>query len=118
MAVQVTRELGPAVTGLRRPEILIPEWLYGLPVPQRSLVVRHESEHVRARDTVLLASDGLFDNLHTHEIVGVIRKGKLTRAAETLRSRTESRMAGEQPPHRPSKPDDLTFLLYRPTGAG
>jgi len=71
-----------------------------------------------ARDTVLLASDGLFDNLHTHEIVGVIRKGKLTRAAETLRSRTESRMAGEQPPHRPSKPDDLTFLLYRPTGAG
>lgn len=66
-----------------------------------------------ARDTVLLASDGLFDNLHTHEIVQIIRKGAMTRAAETLRTRTEARMAGEQPPHHPSKPDDLTFVLFR-----
>lgn len=66
-----------------------------------------------ARDTVLLATDGLYDNLHTKEIVDTIRKGPLEKAAESLRERIETRMVGEQAPTRPSKPDDLTYLLYR-----
>lgn len=66
-----------------------------------------------ARDTVLLATDGLYDNLHTKEIVDTIRKGPLVKAAANLRDKIETRMVGEQAPTRPSKPDDLTYLLYR-----
>lgn len=66
-----------------------------------------------ARDTVLLATDGLYDNLHTKEIVDTIRKGPLEKAAAALRGNIETRMVGEQAPTRPSKPDDLTYLLYR-----
>jgi len=68
---------------------------------------------LRDRDTVLLATDGLFDNLHTKEIVDIIRKGPLSKSAESLRERIETRMTGEQAPTRPSKPDDLTYVLYR-----
>lgn len=68
---------------------------------------------LRDRDTVLLATDGLFDNLHTKEIVDIIRKGPLNKSAEALRERSETRMTGEQAPTRPSKPDDLTYVLYR-----
>ncbi|HPF37009.1 MAG TPA: protein phosphatase 2C domain-containing protein [Phycisphaerae bacterium] len=68
-----------------------------------------------AKDTVLLATDGLYDNLHTKEIVDTVRKGPLLKAAETLRTRIETRMIGEQAPTRPSKPDDLTYVLYRRT---
>lgn len=65
------------------------------------------------RDTVLLATDGLYDNLHTKEIVETIRKGPLGRAAAALRDKIETRMVGEEAPTRPSKPDDLTYVLYR-----
>jgi serine/threonine protein phosphatase PrpC len=65
-----------------------------------------------ARDTLLLASDGLSDNVHVEELVDTIRKGPLDAAGErlaaTARRRMERPNAGE-----PSKPDDLTFLLYR-----
>jgi len=66
------------------------------------------------RDTVLLASDGLFDNLHLEEIVALVRKGPLMAAAEALRAACAARMAatGAGAPH---KPDDLTFILYRRT---
>lgn len=63
-----------------------------------------------ARDTLLLASDGLSDNLSTDEIVKVIRKGSLERAALTLATLAGERMAAES---GPSKPDDLTFVLAR-----
>ena len=65
------------------------------------------------RDTVLVASDGLFDNLHAEELIARIRKGPLPKAAATLQSDAHRRMT--QPREgRPSKPDDLTFVLYRP----
>jgi serine/threonine protein phosphatase PrpC len=65
------------------------------------------------RDTVILASDGLYDNLFEDEIVERIRKGSLGAAAESLASTCLRRM---QHPRRgePHKPDDLTFLLFRP----
>lgn len=65
------------------------------------------------RDTLLLATDGLSDNLITSEIVELIRKGPLDRAALGLAGRCRERMGGASE-GRPSKPDDLTFLLYRP----
>ncbi len=65
-------------------------------------------------DTLLLASDGLLDNLRIQEIVETIRKGKLTMVAEHLRQRIHERMTrfGEG---NPCKPDDLSFVLYRRT---
>jgi serine/threonine protein phosphatase PrpC len=65
-------------------------------------------------DTVLLASDGLFDNLFIDEIVDAIRKGPLARAADRLVERAAARMAGDLPAGEPSKPDDLTIILFRP----
>lgn len=52
--VSLTRDLGPAVSGVLRPRILVPSWLVTMPQPQRSLVLLHEAEHIRARDPVLL----------------------------------------------------------------
>lgn len=63
-------------------------------------------------DTVLLASDGLFDNLYLGEIVGLLRSDDPAAAAATLASTARGRMAGDEP-GVPSKPDDLTFVVYR-----
>lgn len=63
-------------------------------------------------DTLLLASDGLFDNLRTAEIVEVIRKGPLRQAAGKLKKAIEKRMYEFGASH-PSKPDDLSFILFR-----
>ena len=64
------------------------------------------------RDTVLLASDGLFDNLRIEEIVSRVRAGELAKCAEKLQLSASHRMTT---PHtaQPSKPDDLSFILYR-----
>jgi serine/threonine protein phosphatase PrpC len=66
-------------------------------------------------DTVLLASDGLFDNLLQPEIVDEIRVKPLEQVARTLAEAAASRM-DEPAQGQPSKPDDLTFLLYRRSG--
>ncbi|NLY00017.1 MAG: serine/threonine-protein phosphatase [Rhodopirellula sp.] len=66
------------------------------------------------RDTLILASDGLFDNLRIPEIVDRIRKGSLRRAIAELAEACGRRMHGVEP-DEPSKPDDLTFIIYRLT---
>ncbi len=65
------------------------------------------------RDTLLLATDGLFDNLLLYEIVEAIRRGPLDRATHTLQTTCRRRMRGEEP--GPSKPDDATLVLFRAT---
>ena len=67
-----------------------------------------------ARDTLLIASDGLVDNLKNEEIVDYIRKGSLAKAMNMLAERGRSRMR-EDSGRAPSKADDLTFILFRPT---
>ena len=64
------------------------------------------------RDTVLVASDGLVDNLRVEEFVEIVRKGPLAAAADELVRRAAARMSRETDAH-PSKPDDLTVVLYR-----
>ncbi len=65
------------------------------------------------RDSLLLASDGLVDNLHVREVAERLRKGPLHAAARRLADDARQRMA--QPVEGlPSKPDDLTFIAYRP----
>ena len=64
------------------------------------------------RDTLLLASDGLSDNLHMPEIVECLRKGPLAEASRRLATMARERMeAGGE--GEPSKPDDLTFAIFR-----
>jgi len=64
------------------------------------------------RDTVVLASDGLSDNLHLDEIVEHLRKGPLSRAVDDLAALGRRRM--EAPSEgAPSKPDDFTFIAVR-----
>lgn len=55
VGVWLTSDLGPAVCGVLKTRILVPSWLTALPEKQRSLVLLHEEEHVRAKDPVLLA---------------------------------------------------------------
>lgn len=65
------------------------------------------------RDTLLLASDGLPDNLYVDEIAARVRAGPLPSVAERLVRDCRARM--EQPLRdRPSHPDDLSVILYRP----
>ncbi len=62
-------------------------------------------------DTVVLASDGLLDNLHLEEVVTAIAGQPLDEATDALVRETRSRMNASQ--GGPSKPDDLTLLLFR-----
>lgn len=64
------------------------------------------------RDTVIVASDGLFDNLRIDEIVENFRKGPLQWAVRKVidhcRTRMQSPVEG-----LPAKPDDFTFIVFR-----
>ena len=55
-AVLVSDNVGPAVAGLWRPRIVLPEWALRLTDAERRLMLAHEDEHVRARDPWLLAA--------------------------------------------------------------
>lgn len=66
-------------------------------------------------DTVVLASDGLFDNLTLSEIVETLRTGPLLDSVERMATLARRRMVEPQP-GEPSKPDDLTAIAYRPGG--
>jgi serine/threonine protein phosphatase PrpC len=65
-----------------------------------------------ARDTLVLASDGLLDNLLPSEIVEFVRSGPLERGVGAMVAEARQRMAGENAAS-PSKPDDLTVIAFR-----
>lgn len=65
------------------------------------------------RDTVVLGSDGLFDNLAADEIVACVRAGPLEAALEAVVAECNRRMSAPRA-GEPSKPDDLTVVLFRP----
>ena len=69
---------------------------------------------VARRDTILLASDGVLDNLHSAEVIERIRCGSLVEASRRVAELAIRRMV-EPEPGAPSKPDDLTLVLYRRT---
>jgi serine/threonine protein phosphatase PrpC len=66
------------------------------------------------RDTLVLASDGLFDNLLPDEIVDVVRSGPLEESVGKLVATALARMNAETS-GTPSKPDDLTIIAFRPS---
>ena len=63
-------------------------------------------------DTLLLASDGLFDNLLPDEIIEIIRKGPLDEAMNYIWELAAKRMQGDDD-GKPSKPDDFSAILFR-----
>lgn len=65
-----------------------------------------------AHDTLLLASDGLFDNVTLPEICTIASRGSLDDATHTLLELARRRMR-DPLPGEPSKPDDLSLVLYR-----
>lgn len=65
-----------------------------------------------ARDTLLLASDGLMDNLHVEEVVDRLRTGPILEAVATLAHQSLDRMIRPML-GQPSKPDDITFIAFR-----
>lgn len=72
------------------------------------------SRQLGVRDTVVLGSDGLFDNLTIDEIVQITRIGSLDERTAQLVALAAQRMDPEtEGPH--GKPDDLTVLVYRPS---
>ncbi len=66
------------------------------------------------RDTLVVASDGLVDNLLPNEIVEFIRSGPLDEAVAEMVGEASRRMANRNG-NDPSKPDDLTVIAYRPS---
>lgn len=63
-------------------------------------------------DTVLIASDGIYDNFTMAEIIEFIRKGSIKKVAKSLMQSCLARMKSPEA-GQPSKPDDMTFILYR-----
>ncbi|MBK8976203.1 MAG: protein phosphatase 2C domain-containing protein [Planctomycetes bacterium] len=64
------------------------------------------------RDTLVLASDGLWDNLRVDEVVRIARSGALVKVAGELQGRARERMLGTGG-GEPAKPDDLVFVVFR-----
>ncbi len=71
-----------------------------------------ESVRLDDRDTVIVASDGLWDNLYRDEVVEQIDSRSLAVAAKELAAIAGKRMKSSGI-SEPSKPDDLSFILYR-----
>ncbi|HSJ15990.1 MAG TPA: M56 family metallopeptidase [Longimicrobiales bacterium] len=53
--VWVSADVGPALLGVLRQRVVLPEWALGLPAEERALLLLHEREHRRAGDARLLA---------------------------------------------------------------
>ncbi len=53
-AVRLSRDIGPAVIGLRSMDIVLPEWALTLEPPLLRMVLRHEEEHRRRHDPRIL----------------------------------------------------------------
>lgn len=66
-------------------------------------------------DTLLLASDGLTDNVMQDEMITAISSGAIDLGIQQLTDLAQHRMANADD-GKPSKPDDYTLMLFRPTG--
>ena len=67
------------------------------------------------RDTIVVASDGLTDNVHLDEIVEHVRTGSMSESASAVAGLATRRMAAARD-GQPSKPDDLSLILFRKPG--
>lgn len=70
------------------------------------------SVELKPRDTVILVSDGVTDNVHIDELVELTRTGPLGDAVDRVVETAANRMAKEKR-GQPSKPDDLSLIAFR-----
>lgn len=70
---------------------------------------------IAERDTVILATDGVFDNVFPEEIIDNLRIGKLVGGALWLAGMCQERMEAKDRT-TPGKIDDVAFVLFRRTG--
>ena len=68
---------------------------------------------ISPKDTLVLSSDSLPDNLYVDEIIENVRAGKLEQVAARLIGIVDQRMRNPEADH-PCHSDDFTFILYRP----
>jgi beta-lactamase regulating signal transducer with metallopeptidase domain len=54
--VLVSSDFGPAVVGVVRPQIVLPEWALAMRETDRRIIVAHETEHRQAHDPLLAAA--------------------------------------------------------------
>lgn len=54
VSVLVTDSIGPATVGVLKSKVVVPRWVLALPGVQRNYVLRHEEEHRRSHDSLLL----------------------------------------------------------------
>lgn len=52
--ITVAHDVGPAVVGIVRPRIVIPQWLLHEDASTQAIVIAHEQEHLRAHDIRML----------------------------------------------------------------
>lgn len=65
-----------------------------------------------ALDTLVLATDGITDNVKRQTLIDLVRVGPLTTVAENVRSQAHAAMEGKVS-GLPAHPDDATLLLFR-----
>ena len=70
------------------------------------------SVELKPRDTVLVASDGLTDNVHSDETIELIRTGGLAESGAAVAALARKRMTNKDS-GQPCKPDDLSLILFR-----
>jgi hypothetical protein len=66
---------------------------------------------ITSRDGLLVASDGVLDNLLIDEIVGLLRTGSAATAAAQIGALAWQRMQAPQN-GQPHKPDDMTLIVF------
>jgi serine/threonine protein phosphatase PrpC len=71
---------------------------------------------ISSRDGLLVASDGVLDNLMLDEIVALLRTGSAAAAAAKIAGAASTRMRTPQE-GCPHKPDDLTLIVFSRRGA-
>lgn len=72
---------------------------------------------VAARDTLVVASDGLYANVPVERIVELARRGPLARAAQALRHEAQRGMTPCHVEGAEGNPDDATGIVLRRTRA-
>ena len=74
------------------------------------------SRKISTRDGLLVASDGVLDNVLNDELVALLRTGTAADAARKISALAGERMRTPQP-GKPHKPDDLTLIVFSQRGA-
>jgi uncharacterized membrane protein YgcG len=80
--VRVSRKVGPAIHGLFRPEIVVPRWVLSAPARERGWILRHEVEHRRARDPLLIGGARILTILVPWHLGIALAAARLRRAIE------------------------------------